>query len=784
MKHSKFTFKNKTRLLSLIFLLTFGIASAQNNYTITGRLIDSEHEAVMFANVVLKNPADSSILLAAVSNEQGYYHLRYNQTGTFILSVSYLGYRRVEKEIAIVSDSASHLEPIIMQQIQNELELVTISRERIKAKHETDKTTYYVNEKMRQSSNTGADIAAQIPGVQNDLFHNITLEGSDKIIIQVNGTRRSAEFLSRINSDKIDRIEVKTTAGAQYDAEISGLINVILKKPEKGTAGYMYADIPVKNNEIYSFPSASIDFTFDKLNVYTSYNGIFSYFDVRVINRKTIFTEPGHKEFITQSDLFQKNRSHKGHFGADYRFNKNNRLNIYGFAGRFQNEQDGRVWLTAEKNDSVINSYEFLKDDRDQNNSAYASVNYELLLNSVSQLDVNADFYLLNSRSTTTYSDTENEMSYTNSVSPETRLLNVKLDYRTQIFKTLTAEAGAKQSLKILRDALSPSFNYRDQVSAAYLTFVHKGEKLQTGIGVRCEYAQLENADDYKNQNWYFLPDWHLQYNFSEKHHLKFDFKKQIIRPSVYSLNPRVSQVDLFTQQKGNPALSPVSRYYLSAELGMNYGDNFFTAGAFYRQSMNVHEYFTQLSPAGRFEKEAHNIGTINQAGIKVFGSLKPFENIMLNPHIQLYRVQTHANTIARESGISNRSRYDFQSELSAIYLFKSKFSVALSVKYNSPITGIQTDYREDVLYFLSAEKTFRGRLKIGITTAAPFKNNFTYSAYEIEAENFKEISEEDIQMSVFPVWFKLKYNFSSGKNSDRKRRLPEFKEQKPSKGF
>ncbi|HAH57573.1 MAG TPA: hypothetical protein DCL86_05455, partial [Bacteroidales bacterium] len=66
----------------------------------------------------------------------------------------------------------------------------------------------------------------------------------------------------------------------------------------------------------------------------------------------------------------------------------------------------------------------------------------------------------------------------------------------------------------------------------------------------------------------------------------------------------------------------------------------------------------------------------------------------------------------------------------------------------------------------------------------SPFKKEFTYQRRETIGNNFNEISEDNIVMSTFPIWFKLKYSFNSGKKVNRINRDNDFKEEKVKKGF
>ncbi len=121
---------------------------------------------------------------------------------------------------------------------------------------------------------------------------------------------------------------------------------------------------------------------------------------------------------------------------------------------------------------------------------------------------------------------------------------------------------------------------------------------------------------------------------------------------------------------------------------------------------------------------------------------------------------------------------------ISLAVLFKHDLSLSMIFKYNSPVARIQGYYFEDVLYFISLEKAFSGKFKIGITSAIPFKREYTYRGYEAKASGFNEYSRDNIKMSVFPIWVKMKYSFASGEKVQHISRAEEFEEGKVKKGF
>ena len=113
-------------------------------------------------------------------------------------------------------------------------------------------------------------------------MQNISLEGSPDILIFVDGKERDKSFISQLSPDQIDKIEVISAPPSNYDGNVTGAINIVLKKDrDSGISGHILAEIPVSSSLVYIFPSYSLNWGFRKLNLYTSYNGELTYLDLQ-----------------------------------------------------------------------------------------------------------------------------------------------------------------------------------------------------------------------------------------------------------------------------------------------------------------------------------------------------------------------------------------------------------------------------------------------------------------------------------------------------------------------
>jgi len=772
-------------IMSVFFFLKMNVVSAQNEYTIIGKLIDKNEQPVMFANVALLSSSDSSIIAGTISGNTGAFKLEYNKPGNYLLSASFIGYRPFQKKLEFAVDQQVDLEEIVMQTLDTKLDEVVVKQERIKAKQQLDKTTYFVNAAMQSTSNTGIDILQHIPNVQVDLLQNISLNGSQSIVILVDGIEREASYLAQIHSDKIDRIEIKNSAGVEFGAEVSGVISVKLKKnKDQGMSGHVYLNIPTAGDEVFSFPTASLNYTFDKLTLYTSYNGAFSYFDIKTNDLRRFSLEDNSAEISKSEDLFQQNWSHKLHLGMDYFYNENNQFNLYGFIRRFSNEQNGSFLMHKTDNAAETDLLNYKKDDYDMNTSAYSSVFYKHIFNPETELSFDADFYFLKSENEIILWDGDSDTKQTSHSQPFNRSLRTRLNIRFPVNKYMVAKAGLEQNLNVSEDKLLSGFHFKESTSAAYFSASYVKSNIQADAGLRAEYLRYDNNISNKTQ-LVFSPALHIKYSFPKSKNLLFSYSHKTVRPSVFELNPNVQTIDLYATREGNLRLSPAFNHDFNLYFSMAFGNSFLQTGLFYTLKDNVIQPLTLSGENLVLKTKIENAGSIHQAGIRASGSFKLLKNVSVNPYARLFYVGAQASNLARNTyPISNKQAINYETALSAVVMMKHDFALSFSVQYKSTQTRIQSDYMEDALYFVSLEKTIFDRLKLGVTSAIPFKRTFAYQGYNTQGNSFYQTSRDNIQTSLVPIWFKMNYSFASGKKNKRIKRNNTFKENVPKKGF
>ncbi|RZJ56339.1 MAG: TonB-dependent receptor, partial [Flavobacterium sp.] len=179
-----------------------------------------------------------------------------------------------------------------------------------------------------------------------------------------------------------------------------------------------------------------------------------------------------------------------------------------------------------------------------------------------------------------------------------------KMDYTHPLAKGHQLEMGMKTSYVNAENAnfyadfarqQTELFDYRESISALYLTYARTGEKFSYQLGIRGEYTNGQGEQELGKERFtrsYFqpFPSVHLDYKFTKNHSLSLGMNKRVERPGYESLNPLVRIISSNNLQQGNKALRPLVAY--NADLWYGYKNAFFF-GVTYSHSIDD---FTSIS--------------------------------------------------------------------------------------------------------------------------------------------------------------------------------------------
>ncbi|GAB1454190.1 outer membrane beta-barrel family protein [Draconibacterium sp.] len=788
MKNLKIFFKSWSLGLLLVLQINSINLFAQNTSSITGKVLEAgTNEPVPFATICLLETLDklSQQITGTICDDSGNFTIDQIQNGKYNLQVSSVGYKKAIKALEISSSNVIDAGTFYLQDSSLLIAETVIVADRVKGKSETGKTIYYVSNKLLSATGNSPDLLRHIPGVQVDLKQNISLDGNPNILLFVDGKERDRSYISQLNPSQIDRIEVVNTPPSNYDGNASGVINIVLKKEKNsGVSGHVFSEIPTSKSVVYSFPTYSLNYNYNKINLYTSYNGEINYEDIDETTNRQIFGNTSVIDISSVQHVRQKNLSHKFHYGMDYHLTNRDIFNFYGFYNQYSYEQDGNVVVKA--TGSTNNDWDTQKQETDDNRNIFNSVFYKHQFNAEGR-EIAVDI-------SNAYSHSENNVKYndnsgdgaviqTNTETPKQKATSMRIDFSTPFSEKFKLNTGVKVKIQDMDDSTSDGFCYYEQTYAMYGAINYKKPAFDFNIGLRAENAKTELNSSQNKSLYSFLPYVAFHYKINEHNDLYLSFRRSVNRPSVYLLNQYTYTDDPYTIRKGNPYLKPEMNNRLQLELTTRLKGNYISSRLFYETTTDAINKLTYLNDSNLFVAQAQNLGSIHQYGLQLTGALK-MGMLTISPSFRLYNQSTFGNSLIRQYGIENKNNLVFESDISSILSFKNDFALSVIFQYATAKENIQDNAYCDALYFISLDKTFKKNLKVGIVSALPFAENYIYQGAEINAPNFSSKYEGNLKLPTVPLMFRVSYQFSAGINKANIKREKENVDTRPKQGF
>ena len=180
------------RLFTLLFLLLFGVqftyAQAPSG-KIYGTVIDGDNKTPLeYATILLKN-IKSQASMGGLTDEKGRFNVENIPIGTYLLEVSYIGYDSyIQKEFKISPPSLSlSLGEVKLSQNASQLDVVEVIGEKSMFQLGGEKKIFNVDKNAISAGGNAMDAMKQIPTLDVTMDGNITLRGSENVIIYING---------------------------------------------------------------------------------------------------------------------------------------------------------------------------------------------------------------------------------------------------------------------------------------------------------------------------------------------------------------------------------------------------------------------------------------------------------------------------------------------------------------------------------------------------------------------------------------------------------------------
>ena len=160
----------KKFLLFLIAGVLAPIGAAMAQGSVRGKVVDkATGEAIEFVNVVVYPKGSNDIAGGVMSDIDGAFRIDGLDFGSYVLTVSYIGYQNATREFTLSAQAKSaHFKQISLEEDSQILGEVEVTGIRSQMKFEIDKKVFNVDQAIAATGGSASDILQNIPSVEVD----------------------------------------------------------------------------------------------------------------------------------------------------------------------------------------------------------------------------------------------------------------------------------------------------------------------------------------------------------------------------------------------------------------------------------------------------------------------------------------------------------------------------------------------------------------------------------------------------------------------------------------
>ncbi|WP_194775260.1 TonB-dependent receptor family protein [Pararhodonellum marinum] len=592
-------------LIGLILLSICGIPAFSQG-VIQGKIYDSQSEEVSFANVLLWNIPDSSMVKGVISDESGYFVFTEIPKGKYYVEVFMLGYAKTYSPVfGFLGTEKNNLAPITLIEAEQNLEEVTVVATRPFFELEQGKMVVNVANSISAAGLSVIDVLDRSPGVMvNRQSNSISILGKNGIVVLMNGHRfrmpieAAYQMLDGLNSSEVEKIEIITVPPSNYDADgDAGFINVVMKKDNAmvGTNGTLTV-----GQGYASGYNGNMSFNINHQGPKLSWFGIFS---ANYLERETIweslrsnnngFEDIGIDAF---TNGFNTRKSFNYQAGFDYKLNNNTILS--GLVSGYNNRINRTLPNVTKSVNSISPDTLSLMSSEEINiwSHIMGNINLQHTFQNGQVISTNVDYLTYKNSNPTWYSIMNYNESHDLIGSKEFRISKdtpidlwvTDLNHSMKIGKSVGVESGLRATFSKFNNTVifeenldsdwifNPNFSsdgvLRENILAAFSSAkIEFDDKTTLNAGIRYENTKTKlistSGEKIVDRHYGdFFPTVFISRKINPDNLIQLSYGRRITRPTFNEMAPFVLFADPFTFFAGNENILPTYTNTIKAD--------------------------------------------------------------------------------------------------------------------------------------------------------------------------------------------------------------------------
>ncbi|WP_321332921.1 outer membrane beta-barrel protein [uncultured Bacteroides sp.] len=594
------------KIVHCFIIMAYATTLYAQNYTIKGRVIDQNKQAISYASIALLASDSTALVTGTISDDKGEFRLPGINRGKYYISLSFVGYKPI-KEFVLLNSNIDRTFVLADDAVALNEIVVKANRSNI-IKQSAAGQTFMLSESALKKKDV-LDALQEVPSLAIDPgTRKITLNDGSNPLILVNGIRREGG-LSAINPEDILSVEVIPTSSAEFLRE--GYTSVVNIKVRKADRSYTSFNGGINSNPLLQFgiTDASLEFGNSKSSFYLS-GQTFTF-----LNNKSDMLESSRTSESSREVRYKR----KGDYtdtnwamGGDRNWSASD-YTSFGLTFDYipqNNNADGETEirdLTADR----TTRYDYTRDYDDKSWTGTANL-YHRHTFSASTLD----FLFQLNRSKNENKVNQLESGATNLVydydfrNHHTGMaFTPAYQFAFSNFKVKTGINNYYQYNKIYQnEGVRSEFTHKEWNEYPYLDIngLWKHFSLAVSAGVD---AVFRSINDYSDHYFRLRPVVNLNYKFNTHQAITLNYSMQSTSPDVVQLNPYNTSSDTLSIITGNPSLRPFRTNQVRFSYSLSKGPFFVEPAVRYKKITNSIVTVGEDSPEGYIQSLA-NAGT------------------------------------------------------------------------------------------------------------------------------------------------------------------------------
>ncbi len=574
---------------------------SQESAALLQLLIINEINTPLFNIKVSLSEVDNSVNTRIKNTDKnGRIDFYIDYSKTYNLTAYDTNYSPYFKKVIIgFSNERIKIDTIILKSKQLYTPTITVEASKNFMTIQDDKIIFELSKMKSDPGINALELMRKIPmmSVENE---TVLLRGSSPLIL-VNG--RQSEIYNNLKSiptELIDKVEVYTIVPSKYEANNSGVVNIVLKKFEEAKYRIFSSTSTTIVNALNTYLGGS--YKKNKISLFSNMN--FSLAKSRNTNVLSTKNLQNNSIFSNTADTNEsKSSSYNVNGGFIYDINDNFYI---GTEGILNKSPSNGFDYTYKKYFGSIEKEQILLSNSSANSENNSVLTYATMGELFTKDELNFELLASNSNYNSSANQYEiaqinNKLFYDNKTNIYNKNYELKIDYSKKSSDFLKIELGLKGSIRNEKneysqndtiESVSSLYEFKQKIISNYVTVGYVFKSLRIKPGIRLEFANfsgiINESSEFKNNKFDIFPSLLVSNYFKDNSQLQFTYGEKVDRPRFYFLNPFSLNKDLFNTVTGNPDLEPSYSHNFELRFSKPIGQYYFITNLYWRNTKNL----------------------------------------------------------------------------------------------------------------------------------------------------------------------------------------------------